>query len=56
MDFKCLNQKSPSRLRRAFLGGCSIHIMGGDLTKLLVKLYNKEYTMSIVKTIFEESL
>jgi hypothetical protein len=43
-------------IEKGFPGGCSIHIMGGDIVKLLLKQYNKENTMSTVKTFFSRSI
>jgi SAM-dependent MidA family methyltransferase len=43
-------KKNPSQLREGLFGGCSIHIMGGDIVKLLSLAYNKFNTMSTVLT------
>lgn len=58
MDFKdrsmIKNTRKALLKEKGFPGGCSIHIMGGDIVKLLLKQYNIENTMSIVKTFFKE--
>jgi hypothetical protein len=52
--FSYLGTRKALLKEKGFSGGCSIHIMGGDIVKLLIKQYYKENTMSIVKIIIKE--